>query len=182
MRRKTDKDILRENPWLLAGSVIYILLGIFVVMLPYISRPADYAALQTKEITVDAFRHHSGTYGGSYDYILTTDGEMYNVSGDYQRSQLAQLLTEGRTVTIKWYKNRPFWTLLAEEIYVDGQKIVTYNNDEPVNKSIPVIIGICAIAMGLGIFLFLNFILKHNRVKQKKRNDKIKRKYGKGTK
>ena len=182
MRRKTDKDILKENWWLLAGSVIYIFLGIFVVILPYISRPADYAALQTKEIIVDAFRHHSGTYGGSYDYILTMDGEMYNVSGDYQRAQLTQLLTEGRSVTIKWYKNKPFWTLLAEEIYVDGQRIVTYNNDEPVNKTIPVIIGICAIAIGLGIFGFLNFMLKHNRTKQKKRDDKIKRKYDKKTK
>lgn len=104
--------------------------------------------------------------------------DRYNISGDYQREQLNDLLTEGRTVTIKWYKNEPFWTFLAEEIYVDGEKIITYNNDTPVEWKLPLILGICLVALGTWGFLLMRSFLKMNRTKQQKRDEKIKRKYG----
>lgn len=178
MRRKTDKDILKENNWLIIGSVFLILLGIFVAILPHIAPHVGYDSLQTKEVTISEFRQHYGARGAKYDYIRTTDGQKYNISGDYQREQLNDLLTEGRTVTIKWYKNEPFWTFLAEEIYVDGERIITYNNDTPVEWKLPLILGICLVALGTWGFLLMRSFLKMNRTKQQKRDEKIKRKYG----
>ena len=183
MRRKTDKDILKENSWLIIVSALFIIFGIFVAILPHIAPTVSYDSLQTKEVTIKVFEHfYGGAHGASYDYILTTDGEEYNISGDYQREQLKELLTEGRTVTIKWYKNKPFWTLLAEEIYVDGERVATYDNDLPVDWKSPLLFGSFLIALGVSGFFLLRFFLKTNRTKQEKRDKKIMRKYGNVTK
>ena len=179
MRRKTDKDIIKENYWLIILSTLLILLGVFFAMLPHIALDVGYDALQVKDVTITEFKHHHGGYrGSSYDYIRTTDGEKYNLSGDYQRGQLQELLTEGKTVTIKWYKNKPFWTLLVEEMYVDGERVVTYDNDKPVDWKPPLIFGSCFIALGIGGFFLLRLFVKTNRKMQKKRDERIQRKYG----
>ncbi|MCI6957398.1 MAG: hypothetical protein SPI15_04790 [Candidatus Faecousia sp.] len=168
---------------MIISSAFLIIFGILVAILPHIAPTVSYDSLQTKEVTITVFKHfYGGAHGASYDYIRTTDGEEYNISGDYQREQLIELLTQGRTVTIKWYKNNPFWTLLAEEIYVDGERVVTYNNDLPVDWKSPLLFGSFLIALGVGGFFLLRFFLKTNRTKQKKRDEKIKRKYGNVTK
>ncbi|MGM9603034.1 MAG: hypothetical protein ACI3W5_15795 [Faecousia sp.] len=161
VRRKTDKDILKENNWLIIGSALLIIFGIFVAILPHITPTVSYDSLQTKEVTIKVFKHFYGAHGASYDYIRTTDDEKYNISGDYQREQLKELLTEGRTVTIKWYKNNPFWTLLAEEMYVDGERVVTFDNDSPVDWKSPLLFGSVFIALGIGGFYLLRYFFKN---------------------
>ena len=133
--------------------------------------------MEIKEVTITEFKRIS-TRGFSYDYIRTTDGEKYNISGDYQREQLQELLAEGKRITIRWRKNNPFWTLLAEEIYVDGKRVVTYNNGSPGARECSLIVGFCAIAIGTGGLLLIKFSLKSNHDKQKKRNERIRKKYG----
>lgn len=180
MRRKTEKDIIKENYWLIILATLLILFGVFCAILPHIAPHVGYDSLQAKEVTITEFKHHSGGHrGASYDYIRTTDGEKYNLSGDYQREQLKELLTEGKTVSIKWYKNEPFWTLLVEEMYVNGERVVTYDNDKPVDWKSPLIFGTCCIALGIGSFFLLRFFVKTNRKQQKKRDERILRKYGK---
>jgi hypothetical protein len=101
MRRKTDKDIRREYRWLVIGSVILILLGLLFAILPNVVPPVSYDSLQTKEVTITAFKRHiGGRRGHTYDYILTSEGEKFNLSGDYQRAHLNTLLTEGTTAII----------------------------------------------------------------------------------
>ena len=179
MRRKTDKDIIKENHWLIIFSTLLILFGVFLTILPHILPNVGYGALQVKDVTITEFGHHcSSRYSTAYDYIRTTDGEKYNLSGDYQREQLQELLTEGKTVTIKWYKNEPFWTLLVEEMYVDGERVVTYDNNKPVDLKSTLICGSCFIVPGIGGFFLLRWFVKENRKKQKKRDEKIQRKYG----
>ena len=179
MRRKTDKDIIKENHWLIFLSTLFVLFGIFFAILPHIAPPVGYDSLQMKEVTITKFKHHyGGVHGTSYDYICTTDGEKYNLSGEYQREKLQELLMEGKTVTIGWHKNEPFWTLLVEEMYVDGERVVTYDNDKPVNWKSPLIFGSCFIVLGIGGILLLRLFVKTNRKEQKKRDEKIQRKYG----
>ena len=179
MRRKTDKDIIKENYWLIILSALLILFGVLCAIFPHIAPHVGYDSLQTKEVTITEFKHHYGGYrGASYDYIRTADGEKYNLSGEYQREHLKELLTKGKTVTIKWYKNEPFWTLLVEEMYVDGERVVTYDNDNPVDWKSPLIFGSCFIALGIGGFFLLRLFVNTNRKKQKKRDEKIQRKYG----
>ena len=183
MRRKTDKDIIKENYWLIILSALLILFGVLCAIFPHVAPHVDYESLQSKEVTITEFKHHYGGYrGASYDYIRTTDGEKYNLSGEYQREHLKGLLTKGKTVSIKWYKNEPFWTLLVEELYVDGEQVVTYDNDKPVDWKSPLIFGSCFVVLGIGGFFLLRLFVKANRKKQKKRDEKILRKYGNTTK
>lgn len=176
MRKKTDMDILREHKFLIVGSILLILFGIFLATVPHI-HSGNYDSLETKEVTITEFKHNS-VRGSSYDYICTTDGKKYNISGNYKREQLQELLTEGQTITIKWFKNTPFCTLLAEEIYVDGKRIVTYDNDLPSTWKNPLVVGVCTIAIGIsGLFLII-FLLKSNNYKQRNRNERIRKKYG----
>lgn len=175
MRRKTDRDVLKENDWLIIGSVLLILCGIFFAVLPHILPRADYDSLQTKEVTVTAFGQHRGYRTARYDFIRTADGEKYNISGDYKRDELKKILTEGRKVTIKWYRNEPFWTLLAEEIYVDGERVVAYDNDD-VDWEFALIFGCCFIVPGIAGFFLLWLCVKKNRKIQKERYERLMRK------
>lgn len=178
MRRKSDKDVLKENWWLLIGPLVFVILGILVIILTYIEKPIECTSLHTKAVTVEAFKHRYGSHGSSYDYIRTSDGERYTISGEYQQKQLEELLKKGTKITIKWYQNKPFRTLLAEEIYIDGIRVVAYDNDVPVDKTITLIAGICSILLGLGSFCFIRFILATLSEKTKK-HVKTKRKYSK---
>lgn len=179
MRRKSKNEILKENIWAIVLAICLLISGLFVIILPHILPNPTYEALQTKEVTVSMVEWNSRVrYGASYHYILTTDGEMYILSGDYQASQVYDLLKEGTTVTIKWYQNKPFSTQLIEELIVNGQRIVTYNNNRPVEWQGPLIVGLCVIAMGVGDLLLARFYVKHNIEIQKKRDERIIKKYG----
>ena len=179
MRRKSDSDIVIENIGCLSVSVFFIVMGIFAVLLPLVWKPVSYDLLQTKEVVIEKFGLDSTYRGGSYHYIRTETGEKFNISGEYNPKQLKELLTKGTAATIKWNKNKPFWTYLAEEIYVDGECVVTYDNDEPV-ASWPrwLLGGASSVAGGIGL-CFFNFVFKRNRIRQKKRDEKIRKKYGK---
>ena len=178
MKQKQNKNVLKENWWLLIGPLVFILMGILVIVLTYIEKPIEYASLQTKTVTVEKFKHHYGSHGSSYDYIRTTDGERYTISGEYQRKQLEELLTKGTTITILWYQNKPFWTLLAEEIYIDGSRVVAFDSDAPANKTVLLVVGSLAVILGLGNFCFLRYIFAVVDRKPKKPG-KAKRKHGK---
>lgn len=179
MRRKSDSDIVIENIGCLSVSVFFIVIGIFAVILPLIWKPVSYDSLQTKEVVIEKFGLDSTYRGGSYHYIRTETGEKFNISGEYNPKQLKELLTKGTAVTIKWNKNNPFWTYLAEEIYVDGERVVAYDNDEPVESWPRWLIGISTITVGVLGLWFFNFVFKRNRIRQKKRDERIMRKYGK---
>ena len=184
MRIKLDKDLAKEYWWLFIGPLVFVLMGILTIILTYTEKPIEYTSLQTKVVTVETFEHHyspGGLYTGpssSYDYIQTSDGERYVISGEYQRKQLEELLTKGTKVTIMWHRNRPFWTLLAEEIYIDGIRVVAYDSNDVVNKTVGWIVGICGILLGWGSFCCVKFMLDNLNRKTKKRV-KSKRKYRK---
>ncbi|MBQ4620577.1 MAG: hypothetical protein IJB25_11980 [Clostridia bacterium] len=169
MQRKTKKGIFRKYGWYIIINTLMILIGFFLAILPHFPH-VEYDALQTKEVTVTEFKRFFAVRGGTdYDYIRTTDGEKYNLSGDYDRGKLEELLKEGTTATIKWYKNKPFRTLLAEEMYVDGDRVVTYDNDKQVDGKSFLILGSCFIVFGTGGFIWLWWYAKANRKRKKKR-------------
>lgn len=177
MRRKTARDVVKENTWLICVSGALILLGVFLALWPHLFPSPDYDALEEKEVTVQALRHFFGIKGVSYDYILTTDGERFNLSGDYDSEEVYGLLTEGRKATIKWCVNRPARTLLAEEVRVDGETVVAYRR-QPDSWKLMLVFGSWFVATGLGGFLLLHLLVKTNRRKQYQRDARIKRKYG----
>jgi len=179
MRRKTDKDVLKGNLWLILFSVGLILSGIFVATLP--AKPVvPYDSLQTKDVTITTLKRHYKRYSTDSYSIRTTEGKTYTISGDYDWRQLKELLKQGTTVTIKWYENPNllFRNLLAEEIYIGGVQIVKYNN-APADWKTHLAGGACFVALGIGGFRLLQYSLHRNRTQQKKRDARIARKYGK---
>ena len=175
MKTTVDKEILKENWWLIVGPVLFILLGIFCIILP--DRPIDYASLQTKEVIVETFKYHYGAHGSDYHDIRTTDGERYVIKGDYRREQLEELLTKGAVITIKWYES-DFGGLCAEEVYIDGEKVVAYNDDLPVKNNIRLILGVFVVVLALGCLCFVRRILV-SLTEQKMKKEKLSRKYKK---
>lgn len=176
MRKKIKRNIQKENTVLFVAPVCVILLGILCVIAPHVIPAADYDSLQTKEVVIAAFEHHhAGWRTPAYDYILTTDGDRYHITGDYQREDLEELLTKGKTATIKWRKNKPFWTLFAEEIYVDGQRVVTYNN-ESVEWKDSLLVGACLIVPGVGGIFLMAAIIKMDETDPRSRSAKSQRK------
>ena len=57
---------------------------------------------------------------------------------------------------------------MAEEIYIDGARVVTYDNDAPTNKTIILFVGILSIFLGFGSFCFIRFVLAAISKKPKK--------------
>ena len=169
MKPKADKEILKDNWWIMILPVLFLLLGILLIVCP--DKPIDYAALQTKEVTVETVKHHYGRHGSDYHDIRTTDGERYVIKGDYRQEQLENLLTNGTVITIKWYKG-DLGGLCAEEVYVNGDKVVAYNDDLPINNNLQLIVGFLGIVIGLGCLCFVKLTLV-SLSEQKAKNAKL---------
>ena len=179
MRRKTDRDIKKEYKFFLVLGILFILLGLFFISLPFIP-PTPYEKYAEKEVVISKFDDFHGVRGlASYDYIITEDGEQYNITGAYNRSELTKVLTKGTVVIIRCRTNNvlPF-KKYAEEITVNGNKIVTYNNDAPINWTPPIIFSSMSFLIGV-LFLFAyRWQITQNKKINAKRDARIIKKYG----
>jgi predicted RND superfamily exporter protein len=179
MRRRSDKEIKKEFNIFLILGIIAILFSIFIVLLP-IMPTTPYEEYKEKEVIISEFDHfYGGPKGASYDYIITEDGEKYNVTGEYSRSELSEILIKGTTAVIKYDINDilPF-KKYAEEITVGGNKIVTYNNDTPTKWTFHIIFCLIFCLIGVAfLFAFRGQIIR-NRKLQAKRDARIIKKYG----
>ena len=180
MRRKSDKQIKKEFISVLIFGIVAIFAGLFVLTYPLIpATPLE--EHKEKEIVILQFDFHSGgRYGASYHYIITEDGEIYNITGEYSATQLYDVLSKGTVAVIKYDTNKLLTFInYAEEMTVDGNKIVTYNNDDPTNWTMHIILGLLAILMGLASLFLCRWEIKHIREMQAKRDARIIKKYGK---
>ena len=76
--------------------------------LPLVPR-TPYSEHLEKEIVISDFDYHSGgVRGASYHYIVTTDGEIYNVTGEYSAPELREHLKKGTQIAIKYTENKFF--------------------------------------------------------------------------
>lgn len=179
MRRKSEKEMRKEFIIFLIFGIITILCGLFILLFPIIP-PTPYEAHIEKEVIISKFDHFHGVrFAASYDYIITEDGKKYHITGDYIRSELSETLTKGTVAIIKYDTNDilPF-IKYAEEIYVDGNKIVTYNNDAPIKWIPHIIFGLLACLVGAASLFFYRWNIRRYRTLQSKRDARIAKKYG----
>ena len=179
MRRKSDKQIKKEFISVLIFGIVAIFESLFVLTYPLIpATPLE--EHKEKEIVILQFDFHAGgRYGASYHYIITEDGEKYNITGEYNAPELYELLTEGTVTTIMYDTNKILpWKKYAEEMTVDGNKIVTYNNDDPTNWTAHIIFGALTLLAGAGLLFLYRWEILHNREVQAKRDSRIIKKYG----
>ncbi len=177
MRRKSNKEIMKEYSIFLISGIIAILFGIFIILFP-VMPTTPYEKYKEKDVVISQLNHHYGRWA-SYDYIITEDGEKYNVTGDYSKSELSELLIKGTVAVIKYDTNKilPF-IKYAEEIIVDGNKIVTYNNDTPTNWAPHIIFCLLLCLVGVAFLFSYRWHIIRNRNLQAKRDARIIKKYG----
>ncbi len=179
MRRKSDKEIRKEFSIFLISGIIAVLFGIFILLFP-VMPTTPYEEYKEKDVVISQFNHHyGGIRGASYNYIITEDGEKYNITGDYSKSELSELLIKGASAVIKYDTNKilPF-IKYAEEIVIDGNKIVTYNNDTPTNWAPHIIFCLLSCLMGVALLFAYRWHIIRNRNLQAKRDARIIKKYG----
>ena len=180
MRRKSDKQIKKEFISVLIFGIVAIFAGLFVLTYPLIpATPLE--EHKEKEIVISKFAYHAGGRNvASYYYIITEDGERYNITGEYSATQLYDVLSKGTVAVIKYDTNKLLTFInYAEEMTVDGNKIVTYNNDDPTNWTMHIIFGLLALLIGVASLFLWRCEIKHNREMQAKRDARIIKKYGK---
>jgi len=174
--KERKKQSKREMRGLLITGCFTILLGIFFVMLPFLP-PTPYEEYTEKEVVIVKFDRQYVLKGRSYHYIVTADGERYRVSGAFNRAELSDLLSEETPAVIKCDKH-PLLPYIkrAEEVIVNGKTVVAYNNDEPVNWTVYILLCLLLCSMGVGLIaLYRYHLLDKKRKKQKKLARKIKK-------
>ena len=179
MRRKSDKEIRKEfNIFLILGTIA-ILFGLFILLLPIIPT-TPFEEYTEKEVVISKFDHfYGGLKGASYDYIITDDGEKYNITGEYSKSELSEFLIEGTVAVIKYDTNNilPF-KKYVEELTVEENRLVTYNNDTPINWAPHIIFCLISCFIGISLLLAFRWEVIRNRKLQAKRDARIIKKYG----
>ena len=179
MRRKSDKETGKEYSIFLIAGVVTILFGIWILLFPFIPT-TPYGEYTEKEVVISKCDHfYGGVRGASYDYIVTEDGEKYIITGDCSKSELSEFLTKGTVAVIKYDTNRIFpFKKYAEEITVDGNVIVTYNNDAPINWIPHIIFCLLSCLMGAAFLFAFRWQIIRNRKLRSKRDARIIKKYG----
>ncbi len=181
MRRKTTKDLVKRNLAGIALSGFLILAGVFLLFLSKLP-VASYEDCREKTVTVDSMRYHYGYISSGYWELRTEDGESYNLTGSFDRSEMKESLTHGVEAQIRYLENwrgNLFGHKYAEEVVVNGKRIVSYNNDEDQHlTALYLLSGACILFGAAGLFLF-RWEVRRNRELQRKRDQRIEKKYGK---
>ena len=181
MKRKTDLDIRKSYIWLFVLSSFFILMGTLLICLQWLDNTYTraYDVLKEKEIVVSDIYRVSNFRAGHHYLIISSDNEIYNITGNYDDSALNEQIKTGVSATVRYSENKlPSFRKYAEEIYIDGDKVVEYCTYEDDSLIIRVIFGSMAVLLGVGGFAFYGWEIKHNREINRKRDARIKKKYG----
>ena len=160
MRKITKKGIINANLWLWIGGLFFSMIGLAVIifsLFPDIEPVVSKESLQSKEVTVSALNYHIRYRSANTYYIRTTEGEMYIISGSYDRHELVKEITAGKGITVNWYQSKAPRALHAEEIFVDEKQVVYYNNDKVLDWKISAFLGCLAVFMGAVCFVAIRY-------------------------
>ena len=179
MHRKSDKDIIKSNTFIVVICTLLILTGILLPLLPILIPTAEYDELTTKEIVIESLERVRGYKHKSFPRITTVEGEQYNITGDYSDINVYEDLPYGKPVTIKYYENQIFFTLkkYVEVVIVDGVTVVHYDNDKD-DVWIMYLLSAGCLLLTAGGGGFVAWQVRNNRKKQAARDRKIAKKYG----
>ena len=170
------------NIWFWIGAMFFFLtgiVGIIFALFPDIEPIVEKESLQTKEVTIAELDYHIGYRSANTYYIRTTEGEKYIISGSFQRTELVEMVTSGKTVVVKWHRGRFPSAQLAEEMFADGKQVVFYNNDQKTDRKVLLFLGCLVILMGMGCIAALRYDKKLGMEPRKRRNGKTAAKHRK---
>ena len=183
MRRISESEFSKKKKYAYLCSALIVLLAFVLIFALELFPSPEYNELEEKEITISEFRKVHRYKGGSEYKIYTTDDEIYTLAGNFDYDNAKSILLEGTKARIKYSQNVFFFisSNYAEEVAVNGNVIVSFDNDKGVGTGrIPlVILGVILIGIAaVNLYLRLENV-RHLREQQEKRDRRIEKKYGK---
>ncbi len=178
MKRISPKALRKRRviAWLVwSASVVMALLLVFS---PELFPPPSYDELYEKTVTISSYER-TPAYRGGYSYRLYTEEDgAFAIRGTFDHDTVADVLQHGVTATVKGYPSiNPFFDC-AEEITVNGEVIVSYNNDDPPDRIALVWLGLFFVLIGTGYTACSLWWAKHLQSLEEKRDKRIRKKYG----
>ena len=184
MRRITTADILKRNIHFIIVGATFLLIGLELPLLPVMVPSATYEELQPKEIVIESVEWIHQHKGADFYRITTESGEHYNITGEYERSRVEELLSSGTRASIRYYEGKFLFSTrkYAEVIYVDRECVSAYDNDEDNGTWVLYLLGALSVLLGLGILYIVIWEVRRFRKYQEMRNKRIAKKYPSGKK
>ncbi len=130
-------------------SAVFILTGLFMIILPFINIKIDYPIIE-KDIKVQSIGriHH---YKSGTDYELTADsGEKFRIDPLCCLKEFYEEIKEGDTAHIKYFKTYIFGIKRIEELSANEIKYVSQDYFKSGSKAIPIVLGSIFILFGCG--------------------------------
>ena len=152
----TAKDIRRMYRIFLIGAVLSLLFGFYVFSIIFLNPTPPYENLNEDTIAVEQVRYHARGRGGGYYGLTSSEGVEYHLSGDFQWGELQEKLVVGTEISIKWYSRDRLMLekRYVEEIYLDGERLSAYTNDDGADRIFACVGGGALLVMGLAFWLF----------------------------
>lgn len=179
MKRISDEKIKKMKMGTILIFSLSLLLSVIICFLPDIFPEPKYDELNEKDIIVSKLTVSYGR-GGDIYRIYTSDGESYNLTGDFELDSIRDILVQNTKATIKWSRNRFLLFFdYAEEVRVGDNIVVSYNNDDPIPRSPYFLLSGIIVLIDIAFLLLRFWWIKHLQTLQDKRDKRIKKKYGK---
>ncbi len=179
MKRKRKKEICRENGIPLLMGLLCLVTGLFLLVDTFCVHTLPYEELTEATVVVREVKVSHGRY--SHFIIQDTQGKQYNIDGEYDWG-LEERVQPGETIAIRY---QPAYYRLEngiQELCLDGETLVTYRNDDAVNRiGFPILGGFMVLFAGAMCAMAV-FEMRREARRRNKRNIKLRRKYGDKTK
>lgn len=170
---------LRKRRWIAWGVlVISALSAILLIFSPAVFPPPTYDELLEKEVVVSSFEQVYQRFGTSYRLYTENDGT-FAISGEVDYNTAVDALQRGVTATVKWHSSPNPFSECAEEVSVDGNVIIRYNNSNSVNRVSLILWSAVIVLCGAGYTTFSLFWLRRLQSFEEKRTKRNEKKYGK---
>ena len=154
-----------------------VIIVVVIFLLPYIYFQPEYEQLKEADITIEWTYYSAGRR--TIAFIRTTDDTVFKVGGDISsRADFESKLTPDTNVQIKYYRgiHMVFPMNFIEELTVNGETIITYNDRQGSVQNICVIVGSLFSIVGFLSYADSAHLLKklRNRYRKYKKDQKKK--------
>ena len=132
--KKRIKEIKRQNIAWLIPIFIGFLMGVHLFLLATFTETPSYENLKSDTVIVEKIKYNNriGRHSSNYYTLISSDGRVYNLSGEYDIDELREKLVKGEKISIKWFRGNILQDkrMYIKEIVHNGRVLMSYRNDD----------------------------------------------------